>query len=157
MIGAAFFVVVQARDAGFKFFQFIHIAQHGIRNALLTSIAPTGTISLLADNVSSGLEPVFSFTYTRRILMPDGTRKEEEVSDYAYRLYKRVKGENAPLTDAFVDAQKLTPADHVVMQAAVQAYIDSMRKYGMIKAQLQASAITDLSMLEKSKSRLGWK
>ena len=101
------------------------IAQHGIRNALLTSIAPTGTISLLADNVSSGLEPVFSFTYTRRILMPDGTRKEEEVSDYAYRLYKRVKGENAPLTDAFVDAQKLTPADHVVMQAAVQAYIDS--------------------------------
>ncbi|HET9149997.1 MAG TPA: LAGLIDADG family homing endonuclease [Alphaproteobacteria bacterium] len=101
------------------------IAAHGIRNALLTSIAPTGTISLLADNVSSGLEPVFSFTYTRHILMPDGTRKDEEVSDYAYRLYKRVKGENAALTDAFVDAQKLTPADHVVMQAAVQGYIDS--------------------------------
>jgi ribonucleoside-diphosphate reductase alpha chain len=101
------------------------IAKHGIRNALLTSIAPTGTISLLADNVSSGLEPVFSFTYTRRILMPDGTRKEEEVSDYAYRLYKRLKGENAPLSDAFVDAQTLTPAAHVVMQAAVQKYIDS--------------------------------
>ena len=101
------------------------ISKHGIRNALLTSIAPTGTISLLADNVSSGLEPVFSFTYTRRILMPDGTRKEEEVSDYAYRLYKRLKGENTPLTDAFVDAQTLTPAAHVVMQAAVQKYIDS--------------------------------
>jgi ribonucleoside-diphosphate reductase alpha chain len=101
------------------------IAKHGIRNALLTSIAPTGTISLLADNVSSGLEPVFSFTYTRRILMPDGTRKEEEVSDYAYRLYKRLKGENTPLTDAFVDAQTLTPAAHVVMQAVVQKYIDS--------------------------------
>lgn len=101
------------------------IAKHGIRNALLTSIAPTGTISLLADNVSSGLEPVFSFTYTRRILMPDGTRKEEEVSDYAYRLYKRLKGETTPLTEAFVDAQTLTPAAHVVMQAAVQKYIDS--------------------------------
>jgi ribonucleoside-diphosphate reductase alpha chain len=101
------------------------ISKHGIRNALLTSIAPTGTISLLADNVSSGLEPVFSFTYTRRILMPDGSRKEEEVSDYAYRLYKRLKGENATLTDAFVDAQRLTPNEHVVMQAAVQKYIDS--------------------------------
>jgi len=101
------------------------IAEHGIRNALLTSIAPTGTISLLADNVSSGLEPVFSFTYTRHILMPDGTRKDEEVSDYAYRLYKRIKGETAQLTDAFVDAQRLTPNEHVVMQAAVQKYIDS--------------------------------
>ena len=55
------------------------IAQHGIRNALLTSIAPTGTISLFADNVSSGIEPVFSFRYTRNVLMPDGTRREEEV------------------------------------------------------------------------------
>src|SRR4029077_11053086 len=48
------------------------IAAHGIRNALLTSIAPTGTISIFADNASSGLEPVFSFRYTRNVLMPDG-------------------------------------------------------------------------------------
>ena len=101
------------------------ITQHGIRNALLTSIAPTGTISLFADNVSSGLEPVFSFTYRRHVLMPDGTRREEEVSDYAYRLYRRIKGEHAQLTDAFVDAQGLSPYDHLVMQAAVQKYIDS--------------------------------
>jgi ribonucleoside-diphosphate reductase alpha chain len=101
------------------------IADHGIRNALLTSVAPTGTISLFADNVSSGLEPVFSFSYTRRVLMPDGTRKEEEVSDYAYRLFRRLKGEAAPLPDYFVDAQQLTPADHLVMQATVQKYIDS--------------------------------
>ncbi|MFX4219586.1 MAG: adenosylcobalamin-dependent ribonucleoside-diphosphate reductase [Thalassobaculum sp.] len=101
------------------------IAEHGIRNALVTSIAPTGTISLLADNVSSGLEPVFSFTYDRTVLMPDGTRKVEEVSDFAYRLYRRLKGEAAELTDAFVDAQSLTPHDHVVMQAAVQKYVDS--------------------------------
>lgn len=101
------------------------IAEHGIRNALLTSIAPTGTISLFADNVSSGLEPVFSFTYMRQVLQPDGTRRQEEVSDYAYRLFRRLKGEAAELPSAFVDAQSLTPAEHVVMQAAVQKYIDS--------------------------------
>jgi ribonucleoside-diphosphate reductase alpha chain len=101
------------------------IAQHGIRNALLTSIAPTGTISLFADNVSSGLEPVFSFKYTRHVLMPDGTRQAEEVSDYAYRLFHRLRGESATLPDYFVDAQSLSPHDHVVMQATVQKYIDS--------------------------------
>jgi ribonucleoside-diphosphate reductase alpha chain len=101
------------------------IAKFGIRNALLTSIAPTGTISLFADNVSSGLEPVFSFTYDRTVIQPDGTKKTEEVSDFAYRLFRRLKGEHADLTPAFVDAQSLTPRDHVVMQAAVQKYVDS--------------------------------
>src|SRR5437762_2623285 len=101
------------------------IAKNGIRNALLTSIAPTGTISLFADNVSSGLEPVFSFRYTRNVLMPDGSRREEEVADYAYRVFRRLKGETAPLPDYFVDAQTLSPEDHVVMQAAVQRHVDS--------------------------------
>ena len=101
------------------------IATKGIRNALLTSIAPTGTISLLADNVSSGIEPVFSYSYTRNVILPDGSRREEEVSDYAYRLYRRMFGENAQLPDYFVDAQHLAPSDHVVMQAAVQQLINS--------------------------------
>ena len=101
------------------------IAQHGIRNSHLSAIAPTGTISLFADNVSSGIEPVFSFRYTRSVLMPDGTRREEEVSDYAFRLYRRLKGEAAPLPDCFVDAQMLAPEDHLVMQAAAQRHIDS--------------------------------
>jgi ribonucleoside-diphosphate reductase alpha chain len=101
------------------------IGRNGIRNALLTSIAPTGTISLLADNVSSGLEPVFSFAYTRNVLMADGERREEEVSDYAYRLYRRLKGEGAALPDYFTDAQHLRPRDHLAMQAAVQKYVDS--------------------------------
>src|SRR5690348_5978407 len=87
------------------------IASHGIRNALVTSIAPTGTISLFAGNVSSGIEPVFSFKYTRNVLMPDGTRQAEEVSDHAYRLYRRIKGEEVPLPDYFVDAQTLSPQD----------------------------------------------
>jgi ribonucleoside-diphosphate reductase alpha chain len=101
------------------------IAASGVRNALVTSIAPTGTISILADNVSSGIEPVFSFRYTRNVLMPDGTRHEEEVSDYAYRLFRRMKGDAAILPDAFVDAQSLAPGDHLVMQAAAQKYVDS--------------------------------
>ena len=101
------------------------IKKHGIRNALITSIAPTGTISIFADNVSSGLEPVFSFKYTRHVLQNDGTRKEEDVTDYAYKLYKKIHGENARLTDAFVDTQSLSPRDHLVMQAAVQKYVDS--------------------------------
>ena len=101
------------------------IAKHGIRNALLTSIAPTGTISIFADNVSSGIEPVFSFKYSRNVLMPDGSRREEEVSDHAYRLYRRLKGEASPLPGYFVDAQSLAPSDHVVMQAAAQKYVDS--------------------------------
>jgi ribonucleoside-diphosphate reductase alpha chain len=101
------------------------IARHGIRNALLTSVAPTGTISLFADNVSSGIEPVFSFHHTRHVLMPDGGRREEEVEDYAHRLFRRIRGERTPLPDYFVDAQGLTPQDHLVMQAAVQKHVDS--------------------------------
>jgi ribonucleoside-diphosphate reductase alpha chain len=112
---------VQELDADVK----AAIAQHGIRNALLTSIAPTGTISLFADNVSSGLEPVFSFTYTRKVLMPDGSRSEEEVSDYAYRLFRDRFGPDAALPDYFVSAMTLTPQDHVKVQAVVQKYVDS--------------------------------
>jgi ribonucleoside-diphosphate reductase alpha chain len=101
------------------------IREHGIRNALLTSIAPTGTISLLADNVSSGLEPVFSFTYERSVMMPDGSRRGEEVTDYAYRLFRALHGEDAQLPATFVDSQALGPADHVRMQAAIQQHVDS--------------------------------
>ena len=101
------------------------IAAHGIRNALLTSVAPTGTISLVADNVSSGVEPVFALAYTRKVLQPDGSKTEEEVSDYAVRRFHALFGDNAPLPEAFVTAQDLTPAEHVRMQAAVQRHVDS--------------------------------
>ena len=101
------------------------IAEHGIRNALLTSVAPTGTISLVADNVSSGIEPVFALAYTRKVLQPDGTRTEEEVSDYALRRFRAQFGEEAALPDYFVTAQDLTPEEHVRMQAAVQRHVDS--------------------------------
>jgi ribonucleoside-diphosphate reductase alpha chain len=100
------------------------IKAHGIRNALLTSIAPTGTISLYAGNVSSGIEPVFAYAYTRKVLQKDGSRTEEEVVDYAVQMWRDLKGE-APLPDYFVNAQTLAPADHVKMQAAAQKWVDS--------------------------------
>lgn len=101
------------------------IAATGTRNALLTSIAPTGTISLLAGNVSSGIEPVFSFTYKRKILNSDDSRSEEDVSDFAYRLFRQQFGEDAHLPDHFVNAQTLSPSAHLAMQAALQAHVDS--------------------------------
>jgi ribonucleoside-diphosphate reductase alpha chain len=100
------------------------IAQHGIRNALLTSVAPTGTISLYAGNVSSGIEPVFAYAYTRKVLQKDGSRTEEEVVDYAVRLWREKFGDK-PLPDHFVNAQTLPPLDHVRMQAAAQKWVDS--------------------------------
>ena len=101
------------------------IKECGIRNALLTSIAPTGTISLLADNISSGVEPVFAFDYERTVLMPDGSKSIQPVYDYAYQIYLNLKGKKDLLPDAFVSTQSLRPEDHLVMQSTVQKYIDS--------------------------------
>jgi len=101
------------------------IAKYGIRNALLTSIAPTGTISLFAGNVSSGIEPVFAFGYTRKVLIPDGTRREERVTDFAVSKFYEMFGEESTLPDYFVSAQELAPADHLAVQAICQKHIDS--------------------------------
>ena len=100
------------------------IKKYGIRNALLTSIAPTGTISLYAGNVSSGIEPVFAYSYTRKVLQKDGSKTEEEVVDYAVRMWRDLKGDT-PLPDYFVNAQTLSPLEHVKMQSAAQKWIDS--------------------------------
>ena len=101
------------------------IAEHGIRNALLTSIAPTGTISLLAGNVSSGIEPVFAYEFQREVLNPDGTRESHTVADHAYSMFRERFGETAALPDYFADVQTLAPEDHLAMQAAAQEFVDS--------------------------------
>lgn len=99
------------------------IAKHGIRNGCLTSIAPTGTISLLAGNVSSGIEPVFDFTYRRRVLQTSGA-SEETVEDFAHQRYRTLHKDGA-LPAAFVRAGDLAPAAHLAMQAALQPFVDS--------------------------------
>jgi len=101
------------------------IAEYGLRNGLLTSIAPTGTISLIAGNVSSGIEPIFSIRYDRKVLQADGSSRSEAVTDYAASLYWQMHGPDAPLPPAFVTADKLTPMAHLLMQAAVQKHVDS--------------------------------
>ena len=101
------------------------IAKHGLRNGCLTSIAPTGTTSLLAGNVSSGVEPVFAYSYTRKIRNADGSSREEQVEDFALRVWRETNGDLPPPEELFVSAQTLTPSDHLTMQAAAQALVDS--------------------------------
>ncbi len=100
------------------------IAAHGIRNSHLVAIAPTGTISLLANNISSGLEPVFSWEYQRRILGMDGNYVVESASDYAWRAWRELHPEG-PLPDHFVTALELSPRAHIKMQAALQPFVDN--------------------------------
>jgi ribonucleoside-diphosphate reductase alpha chain len=100
------------------------IEQHGIRNALLTSIAPTGTISLYAGNVSSGIEPIFALSYERKVMQKDGSKVTEVVEDYGVTKWKR-DNPGVPLPKSFVTAQTLTPNAHVRMQAAAQRWVDS--------------------------------
>jgi len=107
-----------------------NIIKFGIRNALLTSIAPTGTISIYAGNVSSGIEPIFATSYIRKVLENDGvTRREELVEDYAVKLYGEFCDTNgldkSLIPNWLVTAQTLSPQDHLVMQAAIQKWVDS--------------------------------
>jgi ribonucleoside-diphosphate reductase alpha chain len=102
------------------------IRAQGIRNSHLLSIAPTGTISLaFADNASNGIEPAFSWTYTRKKRDPDGRLVEHAVEDHAWRLYRHVKGKDEPLTDAFVTALEMSAQAHAQMVAAVAPFIDT--------------------------------
>jgi len=102
------------------------IRAHGIRNSHLLSIAPTGTISLaFAGNASGGIEPTFSWTYIRKKRMPDGSKQEYVVEDYAYRMYRRMGGDEAHLPAGFVSALEMSADDHMQMIAAVQPYVDA--------------------------------
>ncbi|OYU99647.1 MAG: ribonucleoside reductase, partial [Burkholderiales bacterium PBB5] len=102
------------------------IRAQGLRNSHLLSIAPTGTISLaFADNASNGIEPAFSWSYTRKKREADNTFKHYAVEDHAWRLYRHLKGEDAPLTEAFVTALEMSAEAHAAMVAAVAPYIDT--------------------------------
>jgi ribonucleoside-diphosphate reductase alpha chain len=100
------------------------IRRSGLRNSHLTAIAPAGTISLLAGNISSGIEPVFSFQHKRRLLDSSGAFLEQDISDYAAALWREGYGEQ-PLPAYFADARSLSPEAHLAMQASLQQYVDS--------------------------------
>ncbi|MDJ0639498.1 MAG: adenosylcobalamin-dependent ribonucleoside-diphosphate reductase [Paracoccaceae bacterium] len=101
------------------------VAAFGLRNGVLTTIPPTGTTSMFAGNVSSGIEPVFSASFTRRITRPDGSKSLEEVQDYAAWAFHQRFGQDAPLPPAFVTVADLAPEDHIRTQATAQRWIDS--------------------------------
>jgi ribonucleoside-diphosphate reductase alpha chain len=101
------------------------ISEHGIRNSHLTAIAPAGTISLLAGNVSSGIEPVFDFRHRRKVLNRNGEHETFELEDYALQRYREQGGPVSALSDVLVAARDLTPAAHLAMQAALQPFVDS--------------------------------
>ncbi len=101
------------------------IAAFGLRNGVITTLPPTGTTSLFGGNVSSGIEPVFSASFNRRIVMANGEERIERVEDYAAWVYHQMHSQNASLPEAFVTVEDLSPRDHVVMQAAAQKWVDT--------------------------------
>ncbi len=101
------------------------IGQCGLRNGLLTSIAPTGTISLLAGNVSSGIEPIFNAGYERQIINADGSHRSEMLEDFAIGLWRSRADRKHSLPPHFVTVEDLNPDDHLRMAAAVQPFVDS--------------------------------
>ena len=101
------------------------IAEHGIRNSHMIAIAPTGTISLLAGNVSSGLEPVFAGAFERKLLNEDGATTAFELVDHALGLWRELKVDPDGFPPAFVCASELAPRDHIAMQSALQPYVDN--------------------------------
>ncbi|KIA78884.1 ribonucleotide reductase [Chromobacterium piscinae] len=102
------------------------IRKHGIRNSHLLSIAPTGTISLaFADNASNGIEPPFSWFYTRKKRMADNTQQEYLVEDHAYRVWRMQGGDTSKLPDYFVSALEMSALDHMRMVAAVAPFVDT--------------------------------
>lgn len=117
--GASPFVLELARDIQDA------IAQHGIRNSHLLAVAPTGSISLLANNVSSGIEPVFAFKATRRVRGADGQPVVFDVEDAAWRHYRQLRGHPASLPAHFVQAADVSAEDQLRMMAAVQSCVDN--------------------------------
>jgi ribonucleoside-diphosphate reductase alpha chain len=101
------------------------IARHGIRNSHLLAIAPTGTISLLAGNVSSGVEPVFAGRYRRTVLGEDGCPVAFDLMDYALRLWREQGQGEDEMPKALVTTAELPIEAHLGMQAALQPFIDN--------------------------------
>jgi len=100
------------------------VAQHGIRNSHHNTIAPAGTISILAKNISSGLEPIFSGQYERAVKSKPEEVVKLKVTDYALALWQQQK-QPERFPPAWRDTHNILPKDHLQVQAAVQPYVDN--------------------------------
>jgi ribonucleoside-diphosphate reductase alpha chain len=101
------------------------IGRSGIRNSHLLAIAPTGTISLLANNISSGIEPVFAYEGERRVLDREGNPEAREAINYAYAMWRSKSAGQTTLPAHFKTAQEISAEDHLQMQAVLQPLIDN--------------------------------
>ncbi len=98
------------------------LATHGVRNSHHNTIAPAGTISLLANNISNGIEPVFQASYHRKVRQANDDVVTYRVEDYAYHLHQKTQKDLPP---AWIDTNALTPSEHLLIQGAMQPYIDN--------------------------------
>ncbi|MDP3843188.1 MAG: adenosylcobalamin-dependent ribonucleoside-diphosphate reductase [Oxalobacteraceae bacterium] len=123
------------------------IRHKGIHNSHLTAIAPAGSISLLANNVSSGIEPIYALHAHRNIRSADGTLKRLPVHDYAWKLFRKLHGENVPLPDCFIEARDVDPADQLQLQSVLQAHVDqSISKTINVPADARFDSYRDVFM-----------
>lgn len=100
------------------------IREFGIRNSHLLSIQPTGTVSLLANNISSGLEPIFALSFTRKVKNHDGEDEVFDLRDFAYHAAQKVWGK-AKIDKVFMTSSNLTVDDHIQVQSLIQEHVDS--------------------------------
>ncbi len=121
------------------------IRRHGIRNSHLLAIAPAGTISLLAGNVSSGIEPIFGIESLRRVLDSEGKHRDFQVTDYAYAVWRGLQVGQPTLPDYFIDRKVISPRDHLLMQAALQPYVDgAISKTIALSRQLDVASVQEI-------------
>lgn len=99
------------------------LRQFGVRNSHHNTIAPAGTISLLANNISNGIEPIYQASYHRKVKHLDNSFETFCVEDFAYQWWQKERG--ATLPPAWTDVSSLTPAAHLAIQGAMQPYIDN--------------------------------
>ena len=121
------------------------IRRQGIRNSHLLAIAPAGSISLLAGNLSSGIEPIFGRETARQVLDSDGRRRTFRLTDYAYAAWRARGGNGGALSDAFRDWRSLAPRDQLLMQASLQPYVDgAISKTVMLPQALPPASVMEI-------------
>lgn len=121
------------------------IRRHGIRNSHLLALAPAGTISLLAHNVSSGIEPIFRREARRRVLDSEGAYHYFDVTDYAYRCWRGLRGGASGPPAALLDQTQVAARDHLLMQAVLQPLVDgSISKTVSLPAAAPAGAAREI-------------
>ncbi|HUL46677.1 MAG TPA: adenosylcobalamin-dependent ribonucleoside-diphosphate reductase [Steroidobacteraceae bacterium] len=121
------------------------IRRQGIRNSHLLAIAPAGSISLLADNVSSGIEPIFGRETARHVLDSDGRRRDFLLTDYAYAAWRARRTDGGAPPDAFCDWRSLSSRDQLLMQASLQPHVDgAISKTVMLPHALPPASVMEI-------------